>query len=311
MHKYLKSLKIKKLFPIFNRFVNIFQISRSILRKFKIKVNNHNIDRLLKHRPLDRVPVINLSIDLQGIDSIQKYLILLNKFKGSIEHFEVKNADFKSYNEFYDFFINIPNLETLSLEKCKIRFIGNEIFPQIPYLESMFFEKCNDNIFKTLQNQASVRTITIRNDDWTWNGFPHEIFNQMAINSKKLKKIVFIGSGTGSFFDSDDISFKIEILDTTMITFHWYVGIKNGRVSFLKSQLGHLKELTIHKLPFDFDGGKVLKYIIEEMNLDKFYYGKIPLILNGRKQDVKDFEANEIQITSTYEMFRQFPSEYY
>jgi len=69
--------------------------------------------------------------------------------------------------------------------------------------------------------------------------------------------------------------------------------------------------LTIHKLPFDFDGGKVLKYIIEEMGLQKFYYGKIPLILNGRKQDVKEFEANEIQITSTYEMFRQFPSKYY
>jgi len=185
--------------------------------------------------------VINLSIDLQGIDNIQKYLILLNKFKGSIEHFEVKNADFKNFNDFYEFFINIPNLKTLNLEKCKIGFMGNEIFPQIPNLESIYFNKCNDNIFKALQNQASVHTITIRNDDWTWNGFPHYIFNQMAINSQKLKKVVLIGAGTGSFFDSDDISFKIEILDTTMITFHWYVGIKNGRVSFLKASLDILK----------------------------------------------------------------------
>ncbi|KAL7014181.1 hypothetical protein ACKWTF_015786 [Chironomus riparius] len=93
-----------------------------------------------------------------------------------------------------------------------------------------------------------------------------------------------------------------------MITFHWYVGIKSARISFLKTQFGHLKELTIHQLPFDFDGGKVLKYIIEDMELITFNYGKIPLILNGHKEDVRDFEASEIQITSAFEMFRQFPS---
>jgi len=150
-----------------------------------------------------------------------------------------------------------------------------------------------------------------RNDDWTWNGFQHEILCGMKFNCKNIKHLVLIGAGTGSFFVSNSFSFKLYILDTTNITFHWYVGIMSGKINYSKDQLGHLKELTIHKLPFDFDGGKVLKYIIEEMNLDKFYYGKIPLILNGRRQDVKEFEANEIQITSTYEMLRQFPSKYY
>ncbi|KAL7014171.1 hypothetical protein ACKWTF_015778 [Chironomus riparius] len=289
-------------------FVKIFQMSRAILKRFKIRVNKHNIDKLLRHPPLHRIPIISLSFDLEGIDSIQKYLILLNKFKGSIEHLEVKNAEFKNYNEFFEFFGNIPYFKTLYLERCKVENVKNEIFPQLPHLESIYFNKCDDNIFKILQNQQSISKITIRNDDWTWNGFPHNIFNKMAKNAQKLKKIVLIGSGTGSFFDTDDISFKVEVLDTTMITFHWYVGIRNGRTSFLKTQLGHLKELTIHQLPFDFDGGKVLKYIIEEMNLDKFYYGKIPLILDGQKQEVKEFEANEIQITSIYEMFKQFPS---
>jgi hypothetical protein len=117
---------------------------------------------------------------------------------------------------------------------------------------------------------------------------------------------VLIGAGTGSFFDADEFRFKIQILDTTMITFNWYVGIKSKRVNFLESQKGSLKELTIHELPFDFDGGKVLKYIIEEMNLKTFNYGKIPLIFNGQKQDVKEFTATHLQLTSIFEMIRQF-----
>lgn len=119
---------------------------------------------------------------------------------------------------------------------------------------------------------------------------------------------MLIGSGTGSYFDSDDFPYFIEVLEATMITFHWYVGLKSARIKFLTTQKGHLKELTIHQLPFDFDGGKVLKYIIEEMDLKKFHYGKIPLILDGQKQDVREFEANEIQVQSSFEMF-QFKSE--
>ncbi|CAH1735069.1 unnamed protein product [Chironomus riparius] len=150
--------------------------------------------------------------------------------------------------------------------------------------------------------------ITVINNDWTWHGFPHDIFNQICRNSKSLNHLVLIGAGTGSYFDSDEFPFKITKLETTMITFHWYIGIKSARVDFLKSQKGSLKELTIHELPYDFDGGKVLKYIIEELNLDTFYYGKIPLILNGQKQQVKEFTASEIQITSAFEMIQQFPS---
>ena len=130
----------------------------------------------------------------------------------------------------------------------------------------------------------------------------------MCKNSKNLDHLVLIGAGTGSFFDCDEFPFKITKLETSMITFHWYVGIKGARVDFLRSQKGSLKELTIHELPYDFDGGKVLKYIIEEMNLNTFYYGKIALILNGQKQKVKEFTASEIQITSAFEMIRQFPS---
>jgi hypothetical protein len=130
-------------------------------------------------------------------------------------------------------------------------------------------------------------------------------------NSPNIRHLELIGEGTGSYFDCDEFPYKIESLEASMVTYHWYVGINTARISFLRAQTGYLKELTIHQLPYDFDGGRVLKYIIEEMRLDKLYYGKIPLILNGTKQQVKKFAANEIQVQSIYEMFRQFPSNVY
>jgi len=100
-------------------------------------------------------------------------------------------------------------------------------------------------------------------------------------------------------------------IDSTSFTFRLHIEIRNEQIIMPRCQLEHIKTLTIDKLPSDFDGGKILKYIIEEMNLDKFHYGKIPLILNGQKQEVKEFEANENQIQSTFEMFRQFSCEDY
>jgi len=253
----------------------------------------------------------HLSIDFEGINSTKGPFCVKNLFKDSVENLELHNAKFRSIDELSSFINDLSNLKSLTLNKCNLDQHFNKNLPGKLTLKTIYFNKCNDNIFKAFSSQSSVEKIIIRNDDWTWNGFPHEIVNDMMSNCKNIKHLVLIGAGTGSFFDSDNFSFKLEKLDTTMITFHWYVGIKNGRVSFLKTQLGNLKELTIHKLPFDFDGGKVLKFIIEEMGLQKFYYGKIPLILNGKKQDVKEFEANEIQIQSTFEMFRQYPCKYF
>jgi len=102
------------------------------------------------------------------------------------------------------------------------------------------------------------------------------IFNEICRKCENLNHLVLQGAGTGSYFDNYEFPFKISKLETSMITLHWYVAIKSARVNFLDSQKKNLKELTIHELPFDFDGGEVLKYIIEEMNLETFYYGKIP-----------------------------------
>jgi len=215
----------------------------------------------------------------------------------------------ENITEHTTYFSDFLNLKILILDNCNIANFNGEFLTQIKTLEHLVLIKCNENVLKVFKSHPSLKMITIRNDNWTWKGFCHETFNKFVESCPNLITIEMIGCGTGSYFDYDEFPYKIKVLITTMITFHWYVGIKTARLNFLESQLGYLKELTIHELPNDFDGGKVLKFIIEKMRLEKFYYGNIPLILNGEKQNVKEFAASEIQIQSLFEMFRQFESE--
>ena len=288
-----------------------FSNSATNLNKFKIEVNKRTISSVLLNANLHIVPLKNLSIDFEGLGNSRGPLETIHLFKESIENLELENAKFRNFDEINSFISGLSKLKSLNLKKCFVEQLVNKTLPTLSTLKTISYNKCNDNIFKALSNQTNIEKLTIRNDDWTWNGFPHEIVNDMLFNCKNMKHLVLIGAGTGSFFDFDNFSFKLKKLDTSMISFHWYVGIKNGRTSFLQTQKGELEELTIHKLPFDFDGGKVVKYIFEEMALKTFYYGEIPLILNGKKQEVQGFEANEIQITSAFEMFRQFPCKCY
>jgi hypothetical protein len=282
------------------------------LKGLTLCVDKDNYSTLSKHEGLLSIPLINIEINTDGFENNREPLKFLLKFQTSVENLKIKNANFHNFRDFSKFFENLPKIKSIDSEKCSIDdFEKSDILVPISTLSSITFNKCNDKIFKTFLNQTSLTKITVINHDWTWNGFPHDVFNEICKNCKKLDHLVLIGAGTGSYFDCDEFPFQITILETSMITFHWYVGIKTQRISFLQSQKGCLKELTIHELPYDFDGGKVLKYIIEEMNLDKFYYGKIPLIRKGQKQEVRAFEANEIQIQSIFEMFRQFPCEYF
>jgi len=240
---------------------------------------------------------------------IQKVSKFVNRYRNSLENLELNFFKLRSYSECFNLFGKLANLKSIKLNNCQIEKLDNEALKPIKSLISLTFNKCNDNVFKIFTKQESLEKLTVSNGVWTWNGFPHETFTEICENSKNLEYIELQGAGTGSYFDSDAFPFKIRKLNTTMITFHWYVGIRTQRINFLESQKGYLKELTIHELPYDFDGGRVLKYIINEMNLDKFYYGKIPLIINGQKQNVKEFEFGETQITSAYEMVKQFPSK--
>ena len=235
---------------------------------------------------------------------------LLKMFENSIENLVIGFFKFKNFLPCFEIFNSLPNLKSLILDNCDVENLNGEALNPIKTLKSISFQSCNDNFFKIFIKQESIEKIKVSNDVCTLNGFPNDIFNEICKNSKNLFHVVLEGFETGSYFDCNEFPYKITKLETTMITFRSYLGIRTPRINFLESQNGSLKELTIHELPYDFDGGRVLKYIFEEMNLETFYYGKIPLILNGQKQEIKEFKAHKIQVTCTYEMLWQFPCKY-
>jgi len=68
------------------------------------------------------------------------------------------------------------------------------------------------------------------------------IFNEICRKYENLNHLVLKGAGTGSYFDNDEFPFKISKLETTMITFHWYVGIKSARVNFFDIQISKVNK---------------------------------------------------------------------
>jgi len=64
----------------------------------------------------------------------------------------------------------------------------------------------------------------------------------------KIHIILLIGPGTGSYFDYVELPFKITKLETSIITFRWYVVIKSKLFNFLESHKGDLNELNERNL---------------------------------------------------------------
>jgi hypothetical protein len=239
-------------------------------------------------------------------DILKSALKFIKNFEDSIEILKLRYISFNSFDQVETFFSHLSSLKSLHLEKCSIA--NSDVAPlsPIPTLKSIVFEDCRGNYFKYFKNQESIDTVSVIGKNYATLGFSHSDFNEMAANLPNLKNLVMDGVGTGGYFDCRHFPFKIQKLNAYLMTFDWAETVP--RLDFLESQQGNLKELIIHKLPYDYDGGEVLKFMIEKMGLEKFYYGNIPLILDGKKQEVKEFTASEVNITAAFEMFRQFPS---
>lgn len=240
--------------------------------------------------------------------SLQNEIILehLINYHSCIKHIIFKNCRFVNSGNLLNILQILDNIDTLEFEDCFINHIRGRHILQFPNLKSISFSSCNENLYIFFQNQLSVSKITVISYINSWNGFPHEDFTILANSLQNLKHIEFKGEGTASYFDKQDFPYRIHKLEADFITFNWYIGIEIPRMTFLISQLESLQELRIKNLPNDFDGGLILKFIIERMKLKTFYYGNIPLIINEQKQNVREFSSSETQIEATLEMFRQF-----
>lgn len=258
---------------------------------------------------------INENTDLRQFDGIPFKKLRISGFEGStimrintIESIEdVTLVQLELSN--ISILGTIPNLKSITLDHCTIKNSSSKL---------QFMEKLTNlsllgprtvSFLSLFTQQRNLKSITLENHDWTWNGFKHEHLNTI-LTAFPVERLCLIGNGTGSYFDFGfELPYNnLTTIDTSMITFHWYVGIRTERTNFLALHKGILKNLTIHELPYDFDGGRVLKYICDKMNLDKFVYKKTTLINNGSKVvEVGDtIEFTEIQITSAYEIVQQF-----
>ncbi|KAL7016864.1 hypothetical protein ACKWTF_010170 [Chironomus riparius] len=303
--RFLGPMDILNLLLSLNFFKAIFSSSATLIRKFTLFLDERNFHEVFKNQSLLSIKFKNLSINCAAIDP-KNVSIILRTYKNSIDNLSLSNV--QSYEIISNGFYNFCYLKSLSLENCMVCVDKVNPLLLIKPLKSILFHNCDENVIKSFENQVNIEKVTICSYKYTYNGFPHDEFNNLLEKLTNLSHLVLDGDGTSSYFDVNRFPFKVKILETTSITFNFYVGLINSRIDFLKSQLGFLKELTIHKLPFDFDGNEFLKFIIEEMQLTKFYYGKIPLILKGTKQEIKDFSATETQVKSAFEMFRQFGS---
>jgi hypothetical protein len=282
-------------------FARIISSSHKILRRFR-----RNIPTQKEQFSLKFIPFKNVRLSVNNLQSL--HLLLDFKF---IESLEVENLR-SSSQDIISLLNNCSLLKTIKFKNCNTLNCGKIQINSImsSNLENLAFEKCNKEYFGLFKHLSSIVKVAVYNYDWTWNGFSHEDFNDLCITLPSLTTIELKGIGTGSYFDGDQFNYQIKKLYSTLITFNWYVGLSEAhpRINFLTSMKSCLKELKIDELPYDFDGGSVLRYIIEEMNLESFYLRSSALILDSCKQSVSNFSACEIQIKSLYEMFRQFPT---
>ncbi|KAL7014160.1 hypothetical protein ACKWTF_015771 [Chironomus riparius] len=289
----------------------IFSNSSKHFSKFTLHLNSEKVDRLSNIKNLPDVPIIKISIDdsqdmkLQfRSEDINKMSKIIDFYKESIKIVELKNFELSSTDYLLKIIKSLKRLESISFENCKMNDVKKQL-PKFMHLKSIYFHESDDELFKIFHAQKNVENISIVRMEWG-NDFSWADFDEMAKNYSNLNKLVMRGHGTANYFEHGGFPFKIRKLDVFLMTFDWTNHLPRTR--FLESQKGSLKVLILEKLPYDYDGGAVLKYIIEEMKLNTFYYGKIPLILGGRKQEVMEFRVQEVQIQAAFEMFRQFPT---
>lgn len=134
------------------------------------------------------IPFRNLSITRGSLD-ISDIGHFIGAFKNSLENLELKSFDFKNDEDCINLLRILKQLKSLKLNDCRIDALSSRILYPIETLEIISFEKCDKNIYQIFRNQKAFTKISSRNDEWTWKGFPHAVFNELCRNSSNLDHI--------------------------------------------------------------------------------------------------------------------------
>lgn len=281
-------------------------LKRVKCKKFKInyddKINKLSIHSINKFNNISDI----VSIEIINLNDLKIFYKILNNNINTLTSITLTCCRFDSSSISLSF-KNILLLIKLYKNNFPLKFNYTDDLSfslnNLQNLRDISFEYCNDYTFKLFEFQEKIKKISVKSDISTFKGFSHKYFDKI-LQSNKIKHVTMLGMGTGEYFTFNNLTFDIETLNTSYLTYNY--NDKNNRKKYFEVKYGYLKNLTIHHFPFDFDGGNILKYIIEEMNLISFNYRNISLIKNKIKQPVYEFESSEHHITSIYEMCKQF-----
>jgi hypothetical protein len=215
-----------------------------------------------------------------------------------------KGEDFdpRTLAVWYDEMTRLGWSDDFFVERCKA-VMGAKVYGKISFDMSSTVM----TLFQDIQ-MVRLQEVCVVNFASTWAGFNHDTLDSILMNSMNIQKLTLTGCGTGSYLDRDSFNYKLASFQSTVLTYHWYVGIRNARKTFLESQAASLKTLEIEELPYDFDGGKVLKYVFESLQLDTFIINKSHFIKSGTRQFPRELTFNEIQLTAAIYLLTEFPS---
>lgn len=307
--KYLDNDAILNCILIYKRHAELL----NSLPNFILNITIDNYDMIYNSYIFNNnLPIKNISI----IDDIQhpKFYNCTNLkplFTNNIKYINFENIKFSNQNIIDELLNPCTNIEKINFVKCKfMKYESNKIIDKkFNRLIKISFHECNKGFFTIWKKQSNIEELEVINYKITWVGFDHEEFIDLLNSINHIGTLKLTGQGTSSFLDNvtDNMNFKIDNLITDNITHNWYVGLANSpRLKFLKKLFeNNIKSIKINNLPYDFDGGDVLKYILNRKDI-KFYYKNTLLISEGQKQPVIDFSCTEIQMKAMVEMFKHF-----
>lgn len=235
----------------------------------------------------------------------------LRNFEYSIVKLKLNLVNFSSSQLFYDMMENLKALNHLEVSKSQLFITEYPNHSFLPNLKSITISVSTRDflrLFKAFKTLERIKFI-----DETQHGYYAEFLFELSNLLEavpNIKHLTLEGAGTSNFFTQGCNNFKLQKLDAFLVTPSWKHDINNPRLEFLQSQREHLKELNLSTAPYDYDGGKILKFILEEMNLEKFVCGNLKLIENGnRVETIDEVSFTEVQTNYGCELMRQFPGK--
>lgn len=321
------------IFSQFFRFAQTFSDSEYLTKKFYFEITSLNLDNQLETMPtitIRNLIFFDLGINTRGLyfdekrqsefqgrhlppsEPLEKLLTLIDRFGDSVDSLELKNFHCDSGKTLLIILSRMKNLKELKIGGSLMFDYNPEDIPEdLPEITYASLTDSSEVFFNFLKNFKTLQKFKFIKDERKSENFNCSQLDELLTQIPSIKNLILEGSSTRGFFSrsQEAFTFKLTSVETDGINLSRNDGTTT-RLGFLKSQLGSLRDLRIKKLPFDYDGDEVLRFILEDMKLDKFYYNDVAFIKDGKKvKNIKEICFNEITIKAGMELLKQFPGE--